>query len=211
MYDTRFVHTDCVSFDLNLYDELHNLLGRNELPIRNLIVARVLNFSYKEDISDNDWVVFATLSSHTSTVWSIAFDATGKRLASCSDDRTVKIWQEYLPGNEEGIECPNNEPAWKCVCTLSGYHSRAIYDISWNRQNGLIATAGGDDMVRIFRECPGSKKNEPTFELVVSQTAHGQDLNTVKWSPKDPNLLVTTSDDGDVKLWRFVDGESSGN
>lgn len=167
------------------------------------------HFSYKEDVSDNDWVVFATLVSHTSTVWSIAFDSTGKRLASCSDDKTVKIWQEYLPDNEEGIVCTDNEPVWKCVCTLDGIHSRAVYDIAWNKQNGLLATACGDDMIRIFKESPESKKNEPIFNLLVSQTAHRQDINTVQWSPKDQNLLISTSDDGDVKLWRFTDPESS--
>lgn len=167
-----------------------------------------VNYRYKEDVSDSDWVVFATLASHTSTVWSIAFDSTGKRLASCSDDRTVKIWQEYLPGNEEGIECPDNDPVWKCVCTLDGFHSRAIYDISWNHQNGLIATACGDDMIRIFKESPDSTKNAPNFDLIASQTAHTEDINTVKWNVKDPSLLVTTSDDGNVKLWRFTDPET---
>ena len=91
---------------------------------------------FKEDLSDNDWINIATLTSHTSTVWSISFDSTGHRLASCSDDKTVKIWQEYLPGNEEGIATPDNEPVWKCVCTLSGYHSRTVYDISWCHLTG---------------------------------------------------------------------------
>lgn len=159
---------------------------------------------YKEDLTDNDWVSFATLTSHESTVWSIAFDTTGKRLASCSDDKTIKIWQEYLPGNEAGVVCTDNEPTWKCVCTLSGFHSRAIYDISWNKENGLIATACGDDMIRVFKEAQDSKPDEPTFELIFSQTAHSQDVNTVEWCPANPSLLVSTSDDGEIKLWKFI-------
>lgn len=50
---------------------------------------------YKEE--DDDWECRATLQGHTSTVWSLCFDATGQRMASCSDDRTVKIWKEF-PG-----------------------------------------------------------------------------------------------------------------
>lgn len=160
---------------------------------------------YKEDVSDNDWVVFATLSSHTSTVWSLDYDSDGKRIASCSDDKTVKIWQEYLPGNMEGIVTPDNEPIWKCVCTLSGFHSRAIYDISWNKQNGLIATSSGDDMIRIFKEIPTSNSQEHSFDLIITQAVHTQDVNTVQWCPTNPNLLVTTSDDGDAKLWKFFE------
>ncbi|ROT84821.1 putative GTP cyclohydrolase 1 type 2 NIF3L1 [Penaeus vannamei] len=47
-----------------------------------------------------------------STVWSLAFDSSGHRLASCSDDRTIRIWQEYLPGNSEGVATPEKEPVW---------------------------------------------------------------------------------------------------
>lgn len=128
-------------------------------------------------------------------------------LASCSDDRTVKIWQEYLPGNNAGIVCPDNEAVWKCVCTLSGFHTRAVYDISWNKENGLIATASGDDMIRIFKEAPDSKADEPTFDVVLTQLAHGQDVNTVEWSTTNPSLLISTSDDGDVKLWKFTEDD----
>lgn len=30
---------------------------------------------------------------HDSTVWDIAFDPEGRRMMSCSDDRTLKIWE----------------------------------------------------------------------------------------------------------------------
>ena len=56
---------------------------------------------YKEE--DDDWECRATLQGHTSTVWSLSFDATGQRLASCSDDRTVKIWKEFPNEAREGL------------------------------------------------------------------------------------------------------------
>lgn len=93
---------------------------------------------YKEDPADNDWMCICTLTGHTSTVWSISFDGSGNRLASCSDDRTVKIWQCYMPGNEEGIATPDGDMVWKCVCTISGHHTRSIYDISWCPNTGLF-------------------------------------------------------------------------
>jgi len=42
------------------------------------------------------------VASHTSTVWSVDFDVSGSRLVSCSDDRTLKIWKQYSPGNTQG-------------------------------------------------------------------------------------------------------------
>jgi len=158
---------------------------------------------FKEDPADNDWICTSTLQSHTSTVWSISFDKTGNRLVSSSDDCTLKIWQKYDVNNEEGIPTPDDEPAWKCVCTLSGYHDRSIYDVAWCKLTGLIATACGDDHIRVFKESETSNKNEPTFELETNILAHKQDVNAVKWNPVVPGLLLSTSDDGDIKLWKF--------
>lgn len=158
---------------------------------------------YREDPSDNDWICIAHLKSHNSTVWSIAFNKDGTRLASCSDDCSVKIWQQYLVGNEEGISTPDNEPVWKCVCTLSGFHERSVYDIAWCKHSGLIATACGDDHIRIFKEADNSTKNEPIFELEAKILAHKQDVNSVMWNPIIPGLLLSTSDDGDIKVWKF--------
>ncbi len=115
----------------------------------------------------------------------------------------MKIWQKYDPGNEEGISTPDNEPVWKCVCTLSGYHNRSVYDISWCKLTNLLATACGDDHIRIFKETDQSTKNEASFELEIKFLAHKQDVNAVKWSPVQPGLLLSTSDDGDIKLWKF--------
>ena len=48
-----------------------------------------------------------------------------------SDDLTLKIWREYLPGNPQGLVGGGSDPLWKCVCTVSGYHTRPIYDVDW--------------------------------------------------------------------------------
>lgn len=161
---------------------------------------------FKEDTADSDWTCIDTLVGHTSTVWSIAFDSTGNRLASCSDDQTVKIWQSYAPGNDEHFETPDNENVWKCVCTIVGNHTRTIYDISWCPLTDLLVTACGDDMIRVFKESEGSTKNQQIFEQVLAQhRAHAQDVNTVKWSSTEAGLLLSTSDDGETKIWKFTD------
>lgn len=161
---------------------------------------------FKDDPSDNEWTNIATLSSHESTVWGIAFDKTGTRLASCSDDGTVKIWKQYIPGNQEGVATPDNYPTWKCVCTLTGFHTGTIYDISWCHLTDLIATACSDNGIRIFKEVTDSNSNEPTFELLaVQDSAHNEDVNSVCWHPKEAGILASCSDDSQIRLWSVSD------
>lgn len=170
---------------------------------------------YKDD-GDDDWACFATLASHDSTVWSMSFENLGKRLATCGEDKTIKIWKEYSPENPEGLQGNLNrttgmkkDPIWKCVCTISGYHTRCVYDVDWNKKNGLLATAGGDDSIKIFGEVTSEKseelhKNEPVFELKTQiQDAHTQDVNAIAWNPGTESMLASVSDDGNVKLWRL--------
>jgi len=156
---------------------------------------------YKED--DDDWMCVGVLKGHTSTVWSIAFDKTGERLVSCSDDKTIKIWQSYQPGNEVGVVTNGDEATWKCVCTISGYHERPVYDVDWSHVSGLIASAGGDDCIYIYQEdAELSTKDEPCFKLLTSmKNAHVQDVNCIRWHPSDANLLLTCSDDMSIKVW----------
>ncbi|RXG54605.1 putative cytosolic iron-sulfur protein assembly protein CIAO1-like protein [Armadillidium vulgare] len=174
-------------------------------PNENILVSASYDNTinvYKEDY-DDDWSVMETLEGHQSTVWSIAFNSRGDRLASCSDDATVRIWQRYLPGNKEGITTKGDNPTWKCVCTLSGLHNRTIYDISWCHLTDDIATACGDDYIRIFREHKNSQ-GEPIFDLILSvPEAHSEDVNTVSWNPVVPGILASGSDDGTVKIWDF--------
>lgn len=160
---------------------------------------------FAENGFDSDWECTATLNGHGSTVWAIDFDTKGDRLVSVSDDKTMKIWRSYAPGNIEGIATPNNEVVWKCICTIAGDHQRTIYDVSWCKLSGAIATACGDDCIRIYQEDnETSTKNEPIFELTTTQDkSHAQDVNKVAWNPVHANYLLSCSDDGSIKYWNY--------
>ncbi|KAG8141201.1 hypothetical protein E2320_006853 [Naja naja] len=168
---------------------------------------------YREE--EDDWVCFSTLEGHESTVWSLAFDQSGERLASCSDDKTVRIWRHSCSRAKRqqrkelscvfsGVACSGPDPVWKCVCTLSGFHTRTVYDVAWCHLTGALATACGDDAIRVFEEEPLSDPHQPTFSLAahVAQ-AHSQDVNCVAWNPKESGLLASCSDDGEMAFWKY--------
>ena len=56
-----------------------------------------------------DWSCRQTLSGHTSTVWDVAFERSGARMASCSDDKTVALW-----------DCRGEAGTWKRVDVIAG-------------------------------------------------------------------------------------------
>uniref|UniRef100_A0A8C3UE56 Probable cytosolic iron-sulfur protein assembly protein CIAO1 n=1 Tax=Catharus ustulatus TaxID=91951 RepID=A0A8C3UE56_CATUS len=157
---------------------------------------------YRED--DDDWVCCATLEGHTSTVWAVAWERSGQRLVSCSDDRTLRVWERSESGEGQG-QGSGTEHSWKCVCTLSGYHGRSIYDVAWCHLTGAVATACGDDAVRVFEEVAAVAPGDAvTFSLAAHvPRAHAQDANGVAWHPREPGLLASCGDDGDIAFWHY--------
>ncbi|XP_033632816.1 probable cytosolic iron-sulfur protein assembly protein Ciao1 isoform X2 [Asterias rubens] len=89
---------------------------------------------------------------------------------------------------------------WKCVCTLSGYHTRTIYDVDWCKQSGMLATCSGDESIHIFQE----GNNEEFISTCCTNCAHAGDVNAVRWNPDGSNTLASAGDDNVVKLWKYI-------
>ncbi|KRY35314.1 putative cytosolic iron-sulfur protein assembly protein CIAO1 -like protein, partial [Trichinella spiralis] len=139
-----------------------------------------------------EWNVQQSLEEHTSTVWSLSFNGSGNYFCTCSDDRTVKIWKR---NSEE------KTAKWQCVCTLNGYHERPIFDIDWCSKLDLIATACGDNNIRLFQF--ESERDEDNFHLIQKiDNAHNADVNSIAWNPVKMGLLASCSDDRTVSLWQ---------
>ena len=104
--------------------------------------------------------------------------------------------------------------------------------VHFRSKDGFIATACGDDCIRIFHEVgkgPGDvfeealvvkcshvcvlclqdpssagSPNEPLFTLMCTvERAHATDINSVSWNPKESGVLASCSDDGTVKVWKL--------
>ncbi|KAJ8537661.1 hypothetical protein K7X08_014201 [Anisodus acutangulus] len=149
-------------------------------------------------------------SGHTSTISCLSFNFnSGNKMASCSDDLTIKIWS----GESQNIE--RSKTFWTHVFTLSGYHDRTIFSVDWMREiircvpeeedPEIIASSGADDPIRLFIENKDNEVDGLPFKLLLrKEKAHEMNINSVKWNAGDKRLLASASDDGIVKIWELV-------
>ncbi|KAF2023782.1 hypothetical protein EK21DRAFT_94642 [Setomelanomma holmii] len=81
-----------------------------------------------------------TLEGHSEPVSSVAFSHDSTRLASASDDSTVKIW---------------NASSGTCLQTLEG-HSEPVSSVAFSHDSTRLASASNDNTVRIWDASSGA-------------------------------------------------------
>jgi len=76
------------------------------------------------------------------------------------------------------------------------------------RLTGLIASAGGDDCIRIFAE---DQLSGDADQLSFNAAAKAEtfEVNGLSWNPCVAGLLASCSDDGCVKLWNVTSCSAS--
>ncbi|KAF5906074.1 bromodomain and WD repeat-containing protein 3-like isoform X1 [Clarias magur] len=119
---------------------------------------------------------------HLSAVYCIAFDRTGSRIFTGSDDALVKIWSSF-----DG----------RLHSTLRGHHAE-ISDLAVNLENTLIAAGSCDKNIRVWclRTCA---------PVAVLQ-GHSGSITSLQFSPfaKGPKrYMVSTGTDATVCFWQW--------
>ena len=165
--------------------------------------------------AQEDWQGVQELPrAHGSTAWALDWDARGGRLATVGEDRALRLW-DAIPAPLGATPVPGALHL-RAAGAAEGAHERTAFSVSWARHaggEGLIATGGADDAVRVFRAAPlggGGGGGAPAREA-EARGAHAGDVNCVRWHPREP-LLATAGDDGEVRLWRWEEaaGASGG-
>jgi WD40 repeat protein len=113
---------------------------------------------------------------HRNSVFCLAFDPTGRVLASGSMDTTVILW---------------DVPAFRPRAVLKG-HTRDVRTMAFSPDGQRIATAGGDGSVRLWDVATGAP-----VDLRTGNAQQPAAINTLSFSP-DGQALVIGREVGDV-------------
>ncbi|PFH55492.1 hypothetical protein XA68_18165 [Ophiocordyceps unilateralis] len=134
---------------------------------------------WRED-ADAEWVCVSVLEGHEGTVWGVQWESGTTphdrfpRLLTFSSDATARIWaleedvgddrgdaEELSSGSGTLGRIPNTmrpslRETWNCIAILPRLHQGDIYAAAWSDQSGLIASAGCDGTIAIYREASPS-------------------------------------------------------
>ena len=123
-----------------------------------------------------------TLHDHSGSVRSAAWSSDGKRLATASQDQTVKVWDA-----DSGEE----------LLTLHG-HTNYVNSVAWSPDGKRLATGSVDKTAKVWDAASGQE--------LLTLRGHDGAVGSVAWSP-DGKRLATGSDDKTVKVWDAVSGQ----
>ncbi|KAI8821138.1 WD40-repeat-containing domain protein [Fimicolochytrium jonesii] len=130
--------------------------------------------------------LLAELPGHTDRVWSISWHPTLPLFASCSGDKSVRLWKL-----DEG------NGSWGCVSTLDDAHKRTIRSVAFSPDGKLLATASFDASTAIW------ERDIDKWDCVATLEGHENEVKSVSWSASGA-LLATCSRDKSVWIWEVV-------
>lgn len=129
-------------------------------------------------------------NAHEDLIHDAVLDYYGKRLATCSSDKTIKLFD---------IEGENH----KLVETLVG-HEGPVWQVSWAHPKfgSILASCSYDGKALIWKEQPETRQ----WSIIAEHKVHQASVNSVSWAPHELGaVLLCTSSDGKVSVLDFKD------
>jgi ribosome assembly protein RRB1 len=129
------------------------------------------------------WSVSQPYISHEESVEDLQWSPTEKEVfASCSADKTVRIWDTRRPQ--------------KAMLTLQA-HDTDVNVISWNKLVSYLMISGSDDATFKIWDMRKFKKDSP----VAHFKWHTKAITSCEFHPHDESSLVISGEDDQVTVW----------
>ena len=129
-------------------------------------------------------------TSHTSSVEDLQWSPSEQTVfASCSADRTVRIWDSRVRNK-------------KSVVTIPDAHDEDVNVINWNRKTEYLLASGGDEgNIKVW----DLRTFKPNMESKPSPVAnfdwHKAPITSIEWHATESSVLAASGSDDQVTLW----------
>ncbi|QIR36511.1 ribosome assembly protein 4 [Tolypothrix sp. PCC 7910] len=229
--DTFFVskqNFDALIEALKAGEKLKLIAGETKdsfTKMRTVAALRQAVYFQPKEQKENQVIEINTFEGHSSAVYSVAFSRDGQRLASSSDDNTIKIWDiatgkaiATLTGHSSSVRSVAFSPdgqklasgsldktitIWdiatgKAIATLTG-HSSSVISVAFSPDGQKLASGSFDNTIKIWDIATG--------KAIATLTGHSSSVRSVAFSP-DGQKLASGSFDNTIKIWDIATGKA---
>ncbi|TFK20648.1 WD40 repeat-like protein [Coprinopsis marcescibilis] len=154
----------------------------------------------------------ATLEGHTDRVWNLAWNPKHPLLASCSADKTVRMYTYNRPSAAAEDGFARSAVSFKPTTTIYTEHLKTVRALAWAPSGETFATASFDSNVGVWaqekdEDDEGQAALNADWECVGTLEGHETECKSVAFSCNG-NLLATCSRDKSIWIWEVMsDGE----
>ena len=140
----------------------------------------------------------STKKGHQDRSWAIAWNPTKPLLASCSADKTVRLYNYRVSPHSED-EPSSGEPKFELNTSIATGHAKTVRALAWSPSGNTLATGSFDSNVGIWQQV-GGEDEEGAWECVSSLEGHETECKGVAYSASG-TLLASCSRDKSVWVW----------
>lgn len=136
------------------------------------------------------------LKGHNGILWHISWSPCGDYIASCGEDKIIRIWQCHFDEDKESFNV-------SCISSLEDGQTRTIRCCEWSNDGNMIASSSFDGTVILWR-CQ-SHDNKRHWDKIASLEGHDNEVKCVAWN-NDSTRLATCGRDKKIWIWEIIPG-----